>query len=163
MADVSKLIKALKDTAVAQYGKGAPYREALASALKGDMSGVNQALSQSELTPADFAGFVGGIKGVGQLPMGLQTIEIQKLGTPATFTPKSLDFIESLKKELLTDKKMMPIELNTLGEIIDGAHRHKALLDLGIKNVPVYVGNQAGSSGKLLEPYNGIRVDLPIQ
>ena len=65
MADVSKLIKALKDTAVAQYGKGAPYREALASALKGDMSGVNQALSKSELTPADFAGFVGGIKGVG--------------------------------------------------------------------------------------------------
>jgi hypothetical protein len=55
MADVSKLIKALKDTAVAQYGKGAPYREALASALKGDMSGVNQALSQSELTPTDFA------------------------------------------------------------------------------------------------------------
>jgi len=67
MADVSKLIKALKDTAVAQYGKGAPYREALASALKGDMSGVNQALSQSELTPADFAGFVGGIKGVGKV------------------------------------------------------------------------------------------------
>jgi len=69
MADVSKLIKALKDTAVAQYGKGAPYREALASAIRGDMSGVNQALSQSELTPADFAGFVGGIKGVGKAPM----------------------------------------------------------------------------------------------
>jgi predicted GNAT family acetyltransferase len=74
MADIASLIKALKDTAVAQYGKGAPYREALASALKGDMSGVNQALSQSELTPADFAGFVGGIKDV-SLPyqnMGLK-------------------------------------------------------------------------------------------
>ena len=55
MADIASLIKALKDTAVAQYGKGAPYREALASALKGDMSGANQALSKSDLTPADFA------------------------------------------------------------------------------------------------------------
>lgn len=55
MADIASLIKALKDTAVAQYGKGAPYREALASALKGDMSGVNQALSKSNLTPMDIA------------------------------------------------------------------------------------------------------------
>jgi len=55
MADISSLIKALKDTAVAQYGKGAPYREALASALKGDMSDVNQALSKSDLTPMQVA------------------------------------------------------------------------------------------------------------
>jgi len=55
MADIASLIKALKDTAVAQYDKGAPYRQALASAIRGDMSGVNQALSQSELTPTDFA------------------------------------------------------------------------------------------------------------
>jgi len=55
MADIASLIKALKDTAVAQYGKGAPYREALASALKGDISGVNQALSKSDLTPMDVA------------------------------------------------------------------------------------------------------------
>jgi len=98
MADVSKLIKALKDTAVAQYGKGAPYREALASALKGDMSGVNQALSQSELTPADFAGFVGGIKGVGKVAPfeGALNLAQQRaalptsqggLGLPATNTP----------------------------------------------------------------------------
>jgi len=59
MADIASLIKALKDTAVAQYGKGAPYREALASALKGDMSGVNQALSKSDLTPMDFALMMG--------------------------------------------------------------------------------------------------------
>ena len=55
MADVKSLVKALKDMAITQYGKGEPYRNALASALKGDMSGVNQALSQSELTPMDFA------------------------------------------------------------------------------------------------------------
>jgi hypothetical protein len=62
MADLMGLVKALKDKAVAQYGKGAPYREALASALRGDTQGINQALSKSDLTPADFAGFVGGIK-----------------------------------------------------------------------------------------------------
>jgi hypothetical protein len=55
MADIASLIKALKDTAVAQYDKGAPYRQALASAIRGDMPGVNQALSQSELTPTDVA------------------------------------------------------------------------------------------------------------
>jgi len=62
MAGISSLVKALKDKAVAQYEKGAPYRQALASALKGDTQGINQALSKSDLTPADFAGFVGGIK-----------------------------------------------------------------------------------------------------
>lgn len=55
MADISGLVKALKDKAVAQYNKGAPYRDALASALRGDMGGVNQALSKSELTPMDVA------------------------------------------------------------------------------------------------------------
>ena len=55
MADISGLVKALKDKAVAQYEKGAPYRQALASALKGDTQGINQALSKSDLTPMDFA------------------------------------------------------------------------------------------------------------
>jgi predicted GNAT family acetyltransferase len=55
MADISSLVKALKDKAVAQYEKGAPYRQALASALQGNIQGVNQALSQSDLTPMDFA------------------------------------------------------------------------------------------------------------
>ena len=59
MADISGLVKALKDKAVAQYNKGAPYRDALASALRGDMGGVNQALSKSELTPMDFALMMG--------------------------------------------------------------------------------------------------------
>lgn len=64
MADIASLIKALKDKAVAQYDKGAPYRDALVSALRGDTSGVNQALSKSELTPMDFA-LMMGVNGVG--------------------------------------------------------------------------------------------------
>lgn len=55
MADIASLVKALKDKAIAQYEKGAPYRQALASALKGDTQGINQALSKSDLTPMDFA------------------------------------------------------------------------------------------------------------
>jgi hypothetical protein len=68
MADVKSLVKALKDMAVTQYGKGAPYRDALASALKGDMAGVNQSLSKSDLTPMDFAMMLGTIKGVNKAP-----------------------------------------------------------------------------------------------
>jgi len=64
MADIASLIKALKDKAVAQYDKGAPYRDALVSALRGDTGGVNQALSKSELTPMDFA-LMMGVNGVG--------------------------------------------------------------------------------------------------
>ena len=59
MADLMNLVKALKDKAVAQYEKGAPYREALASALRGDTQGINQVLSKSELTPMDFALMMG--------------------------------------------------------------------------------------------------------
>ena len=64
MADIASLIKALKDKAVAQYDKGAPYRDALVSALRGDTGGVNQALSKSDLTPMDFA-LMMGVNGVG--------------------------------------------------------------------------------------------------
>lgn len=46
MADIASLVKALKDAAVTQYGKGAPYREALASALKGDTSKANAVIDK---------------------------------------------------------------------------------------------------------------------
>lgn len=71
MADISGLVKALKDKAVAQYDKGAPYRQALVSALRGDTQGINQALSKSDLTPMDVAmtfapiGMFAGVKAKG--------------------------------------------------------------------------------------------------
>ena len=68
MADISSLVKALKDKAVAQYEKGAPYRQALASALQGNTQGVNQALSQSDLTPMDFALMMGVNPIAGNIP-----------------------------------------------------------------------------------------------
>ena len=83
MADIASLIKALKDTAVAQYGKGAPYREALASALKGDMSGVNQALSKSDLTPMDVATSFAplGITAFHGSPYTFDKFDLSKIGT----------------------------------------------------------------------------------
>ena len=51
MADVKSLVKALKDMAVNQYGKGAPYRNALASALKGDMGGFQELNKPSPVMP----------------------------------------------------------------------------------------------------------------
>jgi hypothetical protein len=51
MADVKSLVKALKDMAVTQYGKGAPYRNALASALKGDMGGLQELNKPSPVMP----------------------------------------------------------------------------------------------------------------
>ena len=68
MADISGLVKALKDKAVAQYEKGAPYRQALVSALRGDTQGINQALSKSDLTPMDFALMMGTSGIGGKLP-----------------------------------------------------------------------------------------------
>ena len=51
MADVKSLVKALKDITVTQYGKGAPYRNALASALKGDMGGLQELNKPSPVMP----------------------------------------------------------------------------------------------------------------
>ena len=77
MADLAGLVKALKEKAVAQYEKGAPYREALASALRGDTQGINQALSKSDLTPMDFA-LMMGVNPIGKTPFELAHITAQK-------------------------------------------------------------------------------------
>lgn len=56
------------ESAKKQYAKGAPYREAVGGLLQGDMNKVNQALSQSDLTPMDFALMMGTSGVGGKLP-----------------------------------------------------------------------------------------------
>ena len=99
MADIASLIKALKDTAVAQYGKGAPYREALAFALKGNMSGVNQALSKSDLTPMDFA-LMMGVNPVGKAPLNLNESLLNKFLETKKFTPQEFAQYEANAQEM---------------------------------------------------------------
>jgi hypothetical protein len=86
--NVQGLVNALShpiDTAKAQLEKGAPYRQALASALQGDMPGVNQALSKSELTPADFGMMLSTIKGVGKAPFeGVLNLAQQRAALPVS-------------------------------------------------------------------------------
>jgi hypothetical protein len=149
MADVKSLVKALKDMAVTQYGKGAPYRDALASALKGDMAGVNQSLSKSELTPMDFAGLVGGIKGVG-LGQRLVDIPLSHIehgesilpGGKLTF-PTAKNLIQEYAKK---ETPFPPIEVvsNEAGSsvpwmIADGSHRYEAAKLRGMNSIPAYI------------------------
>jgi len=41
-------------------------------------------------------------------------------------------------------------------------HRYKALMDLGVIDIPVYVGEQWGASGRLKKPYPGIAISVHI-
>lgn len=83
MADIASLVKALKDKAIAQYDKGAPYRQALVSALRGDTQGINQALSKSDLTPMDFATTFApmGITAWHGSPAKFEKFDLSKVGT----------------------------------------------------------------------------------
>lgn len=104
MADISGLVKALKDKAVAQYEKGAPYRQALVSALRGDTQGINQALSKSDLTPMDVA--------MTFAPMGIvKTFNGQNLNKP-------------LLDKFIATKKFTPEEFSKYEENAQTMARH---------------------------------------
>jgi hypothetical protein len=113
--NVQGLVNALShpvDTAKAQFQKGAPYRQALASALQGDMSGANQALSNSELTPSDFGMMLSTIKGVGKnIPISKTNNSFQDLSQSG-----KMNFAKNKTQELndlLTGKsKFAEVRLN---------------------------------------------------
>ena len=142
MADISSLIKALKDKAVAQYNKGAPYRDALASALRGDMGGVNQALSKSELTPIDFATTFApmGILSANQTPYFTKTLEEgfgNKISSPHGYI------------SILSDNPHSPMTHSVTSFFIDEAKRGKGygkeLIDEALKQYPSDIGAQVSS------------------
>ena len=119
MADISSLVKALKDKTIAQYEKGAPYRQALASALSGDTQGINQALSQSDLTPMDVATTFS--------PIGMTKIKISDLNlNPAgkaiansffMWNPKAINKV--INKEPVSVVKLPDGQFH----LLDGYHR----------------------------------------
>lgn len=70
--------------------------------------------------------------------------------------------VQKIKAEIAETGKVMPVEIEPNGNIVDGEHRYKALMELGVQDIPVYVGKQLGSSGRLEHPYDGIRVNVKV-
>lgn len=66
-----------------QYAKGAPYRQALASALKGNMTEAGRALEQSNMTPMDVA--------MSFAPLGITTWH----GSPSKFNKFDTSFAKT--------------------------------------------------------------------
>jgi GNAT superfamily N-acetyltransferase len=56
--------------------------------------------------------------------------------------------------------EVMPIEVDHAGTIVDGEHRYRAMMELGVSKIPVYVGEQEGASGRLKKPYAGLAVNV---
>jgi len=56
----------------------------------------------------------------------------------------------------------MPIEIAHDGFIVDGEHRYKVLCDLGVQEIPTFVGTQLGASGRLQRSYAGLRLPIEI-
>jgi hypothetical protein len=161
MADIASLIKALKDKAVAQYDKGAPYRDALVSALRGDTGGVNQALSKSELTPVDvamsFAPTLGGtikiIKPAKEslqqvadsnftfgIPVGNKTVDINSLNGMMSTSTSDATKVNKIMNQMKTPEGYIErLIIDDKGNVIEGQHRLNALRNLGETKVPVSV------------------------
>ena len=89
---------------------------------------------------------------------GLTTIKAGELGPGI----KSNLGVEKHKQKILSTRKVMPLEITENGFIVDGEHRYKALMDLGVIDIPVYVGEQWGASGRLKKPYPGIAISVHI-
>ena len=75
---------------------------------------------------------------------------------------ESNEAVEAIKKEILETHKVTTISVTKDGFIVDGEHRYKALIELGVEDIPVYVGEQMGASGRLKEPYPGLQVDISV-
>ena len=90
--------------------------------------------------------------------LGLTTAKRGELGKPI----KTNANVEALKKEILISKQIKPIEITKDGFIVDGEHRYKVLMDLGVEDIPVFVGKQAGSAGRLERAYSGLMKEITI-
>ena len=91
-----------------------------------------------------------------ELAEGLTTVKSGDLG-PGIESDES---VEEIKNEIFETQKVMPISITKDGFIVDGEHTYKALMDLGVKDIPVYVGEQEGVSGRLKKPYPGLAIDI---
>lgn len=76
--------------------------------------------------------------------------------------PHAAEAVEKIKNEIISTGKVKPIEATRDGFIVDGEHRYRALRDLGAIEIPVFLGEQDGATGRLVEPYRGLSVPVHI-
>jgi len=66
----------------------------------------------------------------------------------------------SLINKIKENGWVVPISITSDGFIVDGEHRYKALMELGVDKIPVYTGKQLGSSGRLEQTYSGLPIKI---
>ena len=99
-----------------------------------------------------------------QITGKIQWVTPGSLGPGIKMKPGSRQHKGILKHmdEIRTRRKVMPLEVASNGAIVDGEHRYKAMLELGVRRIPIYVGEQMGASGRLVKPYRGISVEVDL-
>jgi hypothetical protein len=99
-------------------------------------------------------------RGQGSKPYldGLITVRPGELGPGIRPNAKTA----RLKREISETAKVMPIEITHDGFIVDGEHRYRVLCDLGVQEIPAFVGTQLGASGRLERPYRGLMLAIEI-
>ncbi len=135
--NVQGLVDALRnpvDTVKTQFEKGAPYRKALASAIRGDVAGVNKALSQSNLTPSDFAGFAGALA-----PLRYQGGFLKGM-------PNVIDMGNGKLEQFGTDKR-----------IVDTAHQYMADKGLSYNPQTIYTNVDVNFAKRLADAYQHMK------
>lgn len=88
----------------------------------------------------------------------LTYVKPKELGSGIDLDDDVLSLMEKIKK----NKWVVPISITKNGFIVDGEHRYKALMELGVDRIPVYVGKQLYSSGRLEHTYNGLPIPIEI-
>lgn len=87
-------------------------------------------------------------------------VPIDLLRNGKEVTGKTAEKVAKLANDIKTSGKITPIAATEDGFVVDGYHRVEALKKLGVDNVPVHVGEQMGSAGRLKNSYQGMDHDL---
>lgn len=75
---------------------------------------------------------------------------------------KDNDNIKNLEKSIQKTKEVLPIEVDKEGFIVDWEHRYKALLNLWVTDIPIFVWKQMWVSWRLEKPYQWVRVKVSL-
>lgn len=137
------LLDWITEKAKSQYAKGEPYRQAAMGLLQGDTNKVNQALSQSELTPTDVA--------MSFAPMGILSVKPVSSYFTENFSEGLGKVISSPHGEIavLSNSPYSPRTHSVTKFVVDESKRNKGygkeLIDEVLKQYPTDIGAQVSS------------------